>query len=116
MTFDQIEKKVKSLRDPELDEGPLRSIARWLDELRAALGAMRDRLDGEIARLEAASSGGDDFGRLAAAHPAGSWLLRRRAGKLSPSYLGCSTPEQVFAIANALGVAVETRPLGDASR
>lgn len=109
MTFEQIDKKLRSLRDPELGEAPLARIGEWLSTLRAAIPGVRERLDQEIARVEAEA--GEAFGRVATAHPAGTWLLRRRAGKLSPEHLGCSTPEQLLTLASALGVALEATPL-----
>jgi serine/threonine protein phosphatase 1 len=109
MTFDQIDKKVRSLRDPELGDEPLARIGAWVATLRAAVPDLRDRLDREVARLAADS--GESFGRVAASHPAATWLLRRRAGKLSSHHLGCSTPEQLLALATALGVALEASPL-----
>ncbi len=109
MTFEKIEKKLGTLRDPELGDAPLQLIHAWLERVRAALPDLRDRLDREIARIE--SEVGADFGRAAVLHPAGSWLLRRRSGKLSPAYLGCSTPEHVLALAKALGVELEAMPI-----
>ena len=73
--------------------------------VRRALPALSAALDAETARL-LAEQGDADFGRIAAAHPAGSWLLRLRAGKLSREHLGCTTPAQVFALAGALGSAL----------
>lgn len=103
MTFEQVDKKVRSLRDPELGDEVLDSVAAWAATLRAALPELRDRLDNEVARL-LAESGADDFGRIAAAHPAGSWLLRRHKGKLSPTHLGCARPADVVELGAALGV------------
>ncbi len=104
MTFEQIAKKVRSLRDPELTGGFLDRVEAWAAEVRAALPALAERLDAEVARI-----GDEDaeFGRVAAAHPAGSWLLRHRAGKLSREHLGCTSPAQVFQLARALGVPLE---------
>jgi hypothetical protein len=109
MTFEQIDKKLRTLRDPELGEAPLERVGAWLEGLRRAFPDLRDRLDREVARIE--SEAGEDFGRVASQHPAASWLLRRRSGKLSSAYLGCSTPEQVLALANGLGVVLEGNPL-----
>ena len=114
MTFDQIEKKLRSLKDPELGDDPLERIATWVTELRAALPALRERLDLEIERLErqpGVSGSPRDFGRVASDHPAGSWLLRRRAGKLSPDHLGCSKPEELLTLARALGLPLTPEPL-----
>lgn len=109
MTFEQIAKKPRSLRDPELDDAVLDRVDAWVTTLRAALPGLRERLDAEVARLEAAA--GPEFGREAAAHPAGSWLLRRRNGKLSSAHLGCASPQQVLALASALGVTLAGDPL-----
>jgi hypothetical protein len=109
MTFEKIDKKLKSLRDPELGDDVLDRIGAWLHGLRAAMPELRERLDREVARLEAEASG--DFGRLASEHAAGAWLLRRRAGKLSSEHLGCSTPEHVALLGKALGVELPTTPL-----
>ena len=51
------------------------------------------------------------FGRLAATHPAASWLQRRRAGKLSPTHLGCATPQQLIELGRALGVELVATPV-----
>lgn len=109
MTFEQIEKKVRSLRDPELGDEVLDRVQAWSAGLRAAIPELRARLDAELERV--AAEAGDDFGRVAAAHPAGSWLLRRRTGKLSPEHLGCSSPQQLLNLANALGHALEASPI-----
>src|SRR5262249_29394392 len=109
MTFDQIDKKLRSLRDPELDDAVLDRIGAWSRALRASIPALRARLDAEVARVAAAA--GDDFGRVAATHPAASWLQRRRAGKLSPDHLGCSSPQQLLTLAVALGVTLDADPV-----
>ncbi|MDC0721388.1 metallophosphoesterase [Nannocystis bainbridge] len=109
MTFEQIEKKVRSLRDPELDGAVLDQVQHWLTTLRGALPQLRERLDAEVARI--AETAGEEFGRAAAAHPAGSWLLRRRAGKLSPEHLGCASPRQLLALGSALGVTLASDPV-----
>ncbi len=109
MTFEQIEKKLRSLRDPELAGGPLERIGAWLESLRGAIPELRERLDGEVARLEAEH--GDDAGRAAAAHPAASWIQRRRKGRLSSEHLGCSTPAELMKLAGALGVELGGDPL-----
>jgi serine/threonine protein phosphatase 1 len=103
MTFEQIDKKLRSLRDPELGDQVLDRVAAWTATLRTALPELRERLDGEVARL-VAEVGDDEFGRAAAAHPAGSWLLRRRKGKLSTTHLGCPRPTDVLQLGAALGV------------
>lgn len=109
MTFEQIDKKVRSLRDPELDGAVLDQVHAWVGTLRGALPRLRERLDAEVARL--GETAGEEFGRAAAAHPAGSWLLRRRAGKLSPEHLGCASPQQVLTLAAALGIELPTDPV-----
>lgn len=103
MTFEQIAKKVRSLRDPELTGGFLDGVERWSTAVRGALPGLADRLDAEVARL-LAEAGPEGFGRVAATHPAGSWLLRHHAGRLSREHLGCVNPEQVFTLAAGLGV------------
>jgi serine/threonine protein phosphatase 1 len=105
MTFEQVDKKVRSLRDPELGDDVLDRVAAWAASLRAALPDLRERLDGEVNRL-VAEAGDADFGRVAAAHPAGSWLLRQRKGKLSPQHLGCPRPADVVQLGAALGVSL----------
>ncbi|MBZ5708763.1 metallophosphoesterase [Nannocystis pusilla] len=109
MTFEQIEKKIRSLRDPELDGAVLDRVNAWVGTLRGALPRLRERLDGEVTRI--AETAGEEFGRVAAAHPAGSWLIRRRAGKLSPEHLNCSSPQQLLALAAALGEALPADPV-----
>lgn len=108
MTFEKIDRKLRTLRDPELGDGPLDAIGAWLARVRAALPGLRDRLDGELARLE--REHGEDVGRAAAAHPAGAWLLKRRAGRLSETHVGCGTPADVARLGRALGVEVEEAP------
>lgn len=109
MTFEQIEKKVRSLRDPELDEAVLAKISAWTVELRAAVPGLCARLDAEVERISA--SAGEEFGRMAAAHPAASWLQRRKQGKLSPVHLGCATPQQLIELGRALGVELVATPM-----
>jgi serine/threonine protein phosphatase 1 len=109
MTFEQIDKKLRSLRDPELDDAVLDRVGAWAVTLRGAIPDLRGRLDAEVARI--AGVAGDDFGRVVHGHPAASWLLRRRAGKLSPEHLGCSTPQQLLALAAGLGVALDATPV-----
>ena len=110
MTFEQIDKKLRSLRDPELDGDVLGRIGAWAQGLRAAIPDLAVRLDAEVARL--AAEAGEDFGRVAATHPAASWLQRRRSGKLSSEHLGCSSPQQLLTLASALGVSLESDPVG----
>jgi hypothetical protein len=109
MTFEQIEKKVRSLRDPELDDSVLAQITAWTAGLRAAVPGLNERLDAEVARI--AEAAGAEFGRVAASHPAASWLQRRRAGKLSPAHLGCATPQQLIELGRALGVELVATPV-----
>ena len=109
MTFEQIDKKLRSLRGPELSDEMLARVADWAAGLRGAIPELRERLDGELARLD--REAGQDAGRAAAAHPAASWLLRRRAGKLSSDHLGCASPEQLLALARALGVSLPPAPV-----
>lgn len=109
MTFEQIDKKVRSLRDPELGDEVLDRVVAWSAALRGALPELRDRLDAEVARI--AGAAGDEFGRAAQAHPAASWLVRRRSGKLSGEHLGCSSPQQLLALAAALGLDLPAAPV-----
>jgi serine/threonine protein phosphatase 1 len=109
MTFEQIEKKVRSLRDPELDDEVLGRVNAWTANLRGAIPQVRERLDAELARLTAEA--GEAFARTAAAHPAGSWLLRRHSGRLSPEHLGCATPQQLLTLAASLGLSLVADPL-----
>jgi serine/threonine protein phosphatase 1 len=99
MTFEQIAKKVRSLRDPELAGGFLERVERWASEVRGELPRLAEALDREA---EGRSP------QELAAHPAASWLQRHRAGRLSRDHLGCASPEQVFALADALGVRLAT--------
>ncbi len=109
MTFEQIDKKVRSLRDPELDRDVLDSITNWAANLRATIPLLRDKLDAEVTRLVAET--GADFGRVAASHPAASWLHRWHTGRLSRDHLGCSTPQQLVTLASALGTILPSDPL-----
>lgn len=111
MTFEQIHKKLKSLRDPELDEAYVLGVGRWADQVRGLLPALADSLDAEVVRTQAAHPD-DEVPRILAAHAAGSWLLRRRQGRLSSEHLGCSTPEQVLTLAQALGVSASAVAAG----
>jgi serine/threonine protein phosphatase 1 len=109
MTFEQIDKKVRSLRDPELDAEVLDRITTWAADLRGNISQVRERLDAELARF--IDESGADFARLAAAHPAGSWLLRRHSGRLSPEHLGCATPQQLITLAASLGLSLPADPV-----
>ncbi|MBL8784893.1 MAG: metallophosphoesterase [Deltaproteobacteria bacterium] len=113
MTFEQIAKKARSLRDPELEDGVLTRVTTWAEAVRALVPQLAAALDHETARLLEVA-GEADFGRVAAAHPAASWLLRLRTGKLSRDHLACTTPAQVFALADALALSpeVDRAPLG----
>ena len=73
MTFEQIEKKVRSLRDPELDDSVLARVSAWTQALRAAVPELNARLDAEVLRI--VDEAGAEFGRVAA-----SLRNRRRAG------------------------------------
>lgn len=111
MTFEQIDRK---LRERGEVRDALGRIAAWAEALRAMIPVLREALDDEIARLE--REAGPELGRIAAAHPAGSWILRRRAGRLSSAHLGCATPRDVIHLARALGHEVEEAPLRSGSR
>jgi serine/threonine protein phosphatase 1 len=113
MPFEQIERKARELAR-EGEEGDvvqarqyLDGVLAWAAAVRAEIPALTERVDAEIARLrEAHGPDADAFGRAAAAHPAGSTLLRRAAGKLGASSLGCARPADVLALAERLGVAL----------
>ncbi|MEZ4398534.1 MAG: metallophosphoesterase [Kofleriaceae bacterium] len=107
LSFEQIERKLRSLRDPELGDRVLDEIAAWLAGLRAAVPALRARLDEESARVAAAADPAQALGR----HPAARWLTRWRANKLSPTHLGCASPQDLCALAAALGIALPATPL-----
>ncbi|MBK9035477.1 MAG: metallophosphoesterase [Myxococcales bacterium] len=109
MTFEQIARKLRTLRDPELGDAVLATVAAWAEQLRAALPLLRERLDAEVARLRA--DAGADFGRAAADHPAHSWLQRRHTGRLSTDHLGCAAPRDVVTLGRALGVELPAAPL-----
>jgi serine/threonine protein phosphatase 1 len=109
MTFEQIEKKIKSLRDPELDREVLDQVTGWAASLRAEIPQLREKLDAEVARITAEA--GADFGRAAANHPAASWLHRWQTGRLSREHLGCGSPQQLVTLAKALGTALPENPL-----
>jgi calcineurin-like phosphoesterase family protein len=107
MTFEQIDRKLAKLRDPELGDEVLEQIHAWVATLRGALPELRRRLEAEAARLGEEA----EPGRAAAAHPAGSWLNRWRAGRLSPTHLGCAGPRDIVALGAALGVTLPAAPL-----
>ncbi|MFO0723801.1 MAG: metallophosphoesterase [Myxococcota bacterium] len=109
LTFEQITKKLKSLRDPELGAEVLERVGAWRDAMEGALPTLCARLDAEIARLEAL--GEEGFGPRASEHPASSWIFRRKAGKLSSERLGCASPADVLRLAEALGVELPREPL-----
>ncbi len=102
MTFEQIGKKLRKLRHPEMPDAYLDRLEAWAADVRGALPALGARLDAEMDRLTA-EVGASGFGRAAADHPAASWLQRRRAGRLGDG-LGCGTPADVLALAAGLGV------------
>lgn len=113
MTFEQIDKKIRSLRDPELGDEVLDQVGAWASSLRASIPELRGLLEREVERLSAEA--GPEFGRVAAAHPAASWLQRWKTGRLSPEHLGCSSPRQLCALGSALGLALpEAPPLASA--
>jgi len=109
MTFEQIDKKLRGLRDSELGGAGLAHVAAWAAGLRGAIPDLRARLDAEVARV-VETAGDDGFGRAAAAHPAAGWLQRRRAGRLSDGHLGCASPAQLVALGAALGVTLPGAP------
>jgi serine/threonine protein phosphatase 1 len=103
MPFDQVAKKVRSLRDPELGDAYLDGVEAWVASLRAAIPGLAVHLDAAVERALAAV-GPEEFGRYAATLPVGSWILRHRLGKLSREHLGCTHAEHVFTLAAGLGV------------
>lgn len=107
LTFEQLTKKLRGLRDPELGDDVLARVASWRDVIEGALPGLRARLDAELEKLDAS----EDPGRETASHPAASWLFRRRAGKLSSERLGCAAPADVLRLAEALGVELPKAPL-----
>lgn len=109
MTFEQIDRKLRSLRDPELGDDVLARVGAWKATLVGALPELRARLTREAARLEAEA--GPEVGRAMAAHPAHGWLQRWRTGKLSPTHLGCTSPRDVVTLGRALGVELPAEPL-----
>jgi serine/threonine protein phosphatase 1 len=105
MTFEQIERKLRTLRDPELGDAVLAQVGAW-KAARWRCCPMRVRLAAEVDRL--AAEAGDDFGR-AAGHPAHSWLqLAHRPAVAEP--LGC-VARDVVALGSALGVELPAAPL-----
>lgn len=108
MTFEQIDRKLRTLQDPELGDAPLLRIGAWLASLRGAIPEVRERLDAEVARLH--EQAGERFGAAAAAHPAASWIHRWHAGKLSRTHLGCSSPADLVRLAGALGLTLDDEP------
>lgn len=109
MSFEQIDRKLRTLRDPELGDAVLAQVGAWKGALVAALPDLRVRLEAEVARLRA--DAGDDFGRAASTHPAQAWLWRWHTGRLSPTHLGCASPRDVVTLAGALGVTLPAEPL-----
>lgn len=110
MTFAQIERKLRSLRDPELGDAPLAAVAAWVEELRAALPSLRAHLDLALATVVDAQPP-EAVGRSLDAHPARRWLHRRREGRLSDEHLGCAGPSDVIALGTALGLPLPAAPL-----
>jgi serine/threonine protein phosphatase 1 len=110
MTFEQIDKKLRSLRDPELGDAVLDQIGAWSRTLRDAIPGLRERLDAEVARIT------DEAGRPSSAaspptHPAASWLQRRRIGKLSPSTSAAARRSNYQTSPSALGVTLTPEPV-----
>lgn len=108
MTFEQIDRKLRTLRDPELGDAVLARVGAWKAALVAALPTLRTRLEVEAARLRA--DAGVEFGRAAADHPAHSWLHRWQTGRLSPTHLGCASPRDVVTLGAALGLPLPAAP------
>lgn len=105
MTWPQLRKQLDKLRDPEADAAAtIAEILAWITAVAALIPALADRLDAELARLQAEFPEDAAFGQAAQAHPAGGWLLRHKRGRLSRERLGCESPAQVLALAAALGV------------
>jgi serine/threonine protein phosphatase 1 len=109
MTFEQIDKKVRSLKDPELDSSVIERVSAWAGSLRAAIPGLRERLEAEVTRIS--QEAGEDFGRVAAGHPAASWLHRWHEGRLSAEHLGCATPQQLLTLAAGLGLTLPATPV-----
>ena len=65
----------------------------------------------EQLRRRIVDEAGAEFGRVAASHPAASWLQRRKQGKLSATHLGCATPQQLIELGRALGVELVATPV-----
>lgn len=103
MTWGKLAKRVRRARSPQLPGGVLDGILAWSVAVQGRIPALAEVL---AARCEALLEevGPEDFGRAAAADPAGRWLLPWHKGRLKPASLGCQRPAEVFALAQALGV------------
>jgi serine/threonine protein phosphatase 1 len=110
MTFDQIAKRLKKVRrDPEQDASAVDPIERWAEDVRARIARLAIGLD-ELTERLVAEHGEDGFPRAAGSHAAGRWLLPFRAGRLSRQHLGCSSPREVFDLADALEISLDMPP------
>ncbi|MEQ1505856.1 MAG: metallophosphoesterase family protein [Myxococcota bacterium] len=105
MSFDQLDRKAAELaRGAGADAVAfLDRVRAWSAEVRAAIPTVAAAVD-EVAATLVADHGPDGFARAAAAHPAGSTVIRRHAGKLSTDHLGCSGPGDVLRLAARLGL------------
>jgi serine/threonine protein phosphatase 1 len=111
MDFEQLDRKATDL-SREAEAGAvayLAGVRAWSERVRAAIPALATAADAAIARL-AEAHGEAGFSRAAAAHPAGSTLIRRRMGRLSTERLGCSNADAVFSLASRLGVTLDVPP------
>ncbi|HEU4537536.1 MAG TPA: metallophosphoesterase [Polyangiaceae bacterium] len=111
MDFDQIDRKVSELARGADAEATayLAGVRAWSEQVRAAIPALASAADAAIARL-AEAHGDEGFRRAAAAHPAGSTLIRRQMGRLSTERLGCSHADAVLTLASQLGVTLALPP------
>lgn len=108
-TFQQISKKASDLRrhhEPTPDvEAFLDGVILWSDAVQSSLTTLCAAADATILSL-LTEHGETSFGKAAAAHAAGSVLIRRHQGRLSDQ-LGCDKPQMVFSLADRLGIQLD---------